>query len=153
MATGHLPGNIFMVCGLLIIASCLGNMNGYWLGLKAGRIMYIRKESRFFKRKHLAAAVAFYIKHGNWSLAAGLFFLIIRTFAPVVSGMIQLKFNRFVLFTFLGSALWIISFVMTGYLAGIMPFLKPYLKYLIIGIFLTVTTPAAIGIFKNLNKK
>ena len=99
MATGHLPGNIFMVCGLLIIASCLGNMNGYWLGLKAGRIMYIRKESRFFKRKHLAAAVAFYIKHGNWSLAAGLFFPIIRTFAPVVSGMIQLKFNRFVLFT------------------------------------------------------
>jgi membrane-associated protein len=152
IATGSLPGNIFTVCSLLIIASFLGNITGYGFGLKAGPIMYKRKESRFFKRKHLAAAESFYTKHGNIALAAGLFFPIIRTFAPIVAGMIKLDFRRFMLFTFIGSVLWIISFVMAGYLIGIMPFLKPYLKYIVIGIILTVTTPIIIGIIRNLNK-
>ena len=153
IATGDLPENIFIVCSLLIIAACLGNITGYWFGLKAGPILYRRKESRFFKRKHLDAAETFYKKNGNIALAAGLFFPIIRTFAPIVAGMIKLNFSRFVFFTLIGSVLWIISFVMSGYLIGIMPFLKPYLKYIIIGIILTVTTPVIIGIIRNLNKE
>ena len=153
IATGDLPENIFIVCSLLIIAACLGNITGYWFGLKAGPILYKRKESRFFKRKHLDAAEKFYKKNGNIALAAGLFFPIIRTFAPIVAGMIKLNFSRFVFFTLIGSVLWIVSFVMSGYLIGIMPFLKPYLKYIIIGIILTVTTPVIIGIIRNLNKE
>ena len=153
IATGNLPGNIFVVCGLLVIAACLGNITGYWFGLKAGPVLYKRKESRFFKRKHLNAAETFYKKHGNIALAAGLFFPVIRTFAPVVAGMIKLDFGRYVLFTFIGSLLWITSFVMAGYLVGIMPFLRPYLKYIIIGIILAVTTPVIIGIFRKLNKE
>ena len=153
IATGNLPGNIFVVCSILIIAACLGNITGYWFGLKAGPVLYKRKESRFFKRKHLNAAETFYKKHGNIALAAGLFFPVIRTFAPVVAGMIKLDFGRYVLFTFIGSLLWITSFVMAGYLVGIMPFLRPYLKYIIIGIILAVTTPVIIGIFRKLNKE
>jgi membrane-associated protein len=153
IATGDLPENIFIVCSLLIIASCLGSITGYWFGLKAGPMIYKRKESRFFKRKHLATAETFYNKHGNIALTVGLFFPIIRTFAPIVAGVIKLNFSRFVLFTFIGSVLWIASFVMAGYLIGIMPFLKPYLKYIIIGIILIVTTPVIIGIFRNLNKQ
>ncbi len=152
IATGNLPGNIFTLCLLLTVVSFLGNITGYGLGLKAGPIMYKRKESWFFKRKHLAAAETFYKKHGNMALTAGLFFPIIRTFAPIVAGMIKLDFLRFMLFTFIGSALWIISFVMAGYLIGIMPFLKPFLKYIVIGIILTVTTPVVIGIIRNFNK-
>lgn len=153
MATGDLPQNVFIVCSLLIIAACLGNITGYWFGVKAGAVLYKKKESRFFKRKHLDAAETFYKKHGNIALAAGLFFPVIRTFAPVVAGMIKLRFGRFVLFTFIGSLFWIVSFVMAGYIIGIMPFLKPYLKYIIMGIILAVTTPVIIGIFRNLNKE
>ena len=152
IATGDLPENMFIVCSLLIIASFLGNITGYWFGLKAGPKIYKWKESRFFKRKHLTAAETFYKKYGSIALASGLFFPVIRTFAPIVAGMIKLKFSRFMLFTFIGSALWITSFVMAGYLVGIMPFLKPYLKYIVIGIILTVTTPIIIGIFRNLNR-
>lgn len=152
VASGDLPQNIFIVCGLLIIASFLGNMTGYWIGLKAGPIMYKRKESRFFKRKHLGAAETFYNKYGNIALAAGLFFPIIRTFAPIVSGMIKLNFRRFMLYTFIGSVFWIISFVMAGYVLGAMPFLKPYLKYIIIAVILAVTAPTVVAIIRKLNK-
>ena len=150
VATGDLHENIFTVCGLLIIASELGNITGYWFGRKAGPLMYKRKESRFFKRRHLESAEAFYKKHGNIALAAGLFFPIIRTFSPIVAGVIKLDFRRFVLFTFLGSVLWIICFVVAGYLVGIMPFLKQYLKYIVIGIIVLVTIPTIIGIIRRL---
>ncbi|HUZ59437.1 MAG TPA: VTT domain-containing protein [Hanamia sp.] len=152
IATGNLPGNIFIICVVLTMASFLGNITGYGLGLKAGPIIYKQKESWYFKRKHLYAAETFYKKYGNIALAAGLFFPLIRTFAPVVAGMIQLNFRRFMLFTFIDSVLWIISFVMAGYLIGTMPFLKPYLKYIVIGIILSVTTSIIIGIVRTLNK-
>jgi len=151
IASGDLRENLFVVCSLLIIASVLGNITGYWFGWKAGPMMYKRRDSRFFKKKHLDKAEAFYKKYGHIALAAGLFFPIIRTFSPVVAGMIKLSFRRFVLSTFIGSLLWISTFVIAGYLVGIMPFLKQYLKYIVIGIILCVTTPILIGIVRNLS--
>ena len=82
VATGDLHENLFVVCSLLIISSVLGNILGYWLGWKAGPMMYKRRDSRFFKRRHLAKAEAFYKKYGNIALAGGLFFPVIRTFSP-----------------------------------------------------------------------
>lgn len=152
VATGDMHENLVIVCSILIIASVLGNVTGYWIGRKAGPMLYRRKESRFFKHKHLETTETFYKKYGNIALAAGLFFPIIRTFSPIVAGVIKLDLRRFVLFTFLGSVLWITCFVVAGYLVGIMPFLKQYLKYIVIGIILFVTTPIIIGIIKRLNK-
>ena len=151
VATGDLQENLFVVCSVLIIASVLGNITGYWIGWKAGPMMYKRTDSRYFKRKHLDKAEAFYRKYGNIALVAGLFFPIIRSFSPVVAGIIKLNFRRFLIFTFIGSVLWISTFVIVGYLVGIMPFLKPYLKYIVIGIILVVTTPILIGIIRKLN--
>ncbi|MDQ3551099.1 MAG: VTT domain-containing protein, partial [Bacteroidota bacterium] len=120
--------------------------------LKAGPIMYKKKDSRFFKEKYIITAKSFYEKYGNIALAAGPFFPIIRTFSPIIAGMIKLNFTSFVFFTFIGSVLWILSHVMAGYLLGTMPFLQPYLKYIVAGIILTVTTPIIIGIFRSFNK-
>jgi membrane-associated protein len=151
VATGDLHENLFIVCSLLIIAAVLGNITGYWFGWNAGPMMHKRRDSRFFKRKHLDKAEAFYKKYGDIALTAGLFFPIIRTFSPVVAGMIKLNFRRFVLFTFIGSVLWISTFVIAGYLVGSMPILKQYLKYFVIGFILLVTTPILVGIIRNLN--
>jgi membrane-associated protein len=114
--------------------------------------MYQRKESRFFKRTHLDKAEAFYRTYGNIALTAGMFLPIIRTFSPIVAGMIKLDLRRFLIFTFIGSVLWITSFVVAGYLVGIMPFLKPHLSYIVIGIILLVTLPSVIAIIRRLNK-
>lgn len=152
VANGDLHYNVFVVCGLLIIAAELGNITGYWFGRKTGPLLYKRKESKFFRQEHLKAAEKFYEKYGGIALAAGLFFPIIRTFSPIVSGIIKVDFKRFFLFTSVGSALYVASFVLSGYLLGSMPFLKPYLKYIIIAIIVVVTIPVIIRIvreFKN----
>ena len=151
VATGDLHENLFIVCSLLTTASVLGNIVGYWFGLKAGPTIYKRRDSSFYKRRYLEKAEAFYNKYGNIALAAGLFFPIIRTFSPIVGGVIKMNFSRFLLFTFIGSVLWISSFVITGYLVGVMPFLRQYLKYIVIGIIIGVTIPILVGIIRKLN--
>ena len=152
VATGALPNSIFAVCSLLVIASFLGNITGYWFGWKTGPLLYKRKDSRFFKKEHLQIAASFYKKYGGIALTAGLFFPIIRTFAPIVAGMIGIRLRRFMLFTFTGSVLWILSFVLAGYFLGSITVLKGYLNYIIIFIILAVTTPIIIGIIKRFKK-
>ncbi len=151
LATGELPWNIFLVSGLLILASVLGNMTGYWVGLRAGQLMYKREESRFFRRRHLEKADAFYKKYGRMTLITGMLLPVTRTFAPIVAGIIKLEFRSFLGFITLGSVLWVVSFLMTGYLIGSVPVLKPYLKYIIMGIIVAVTLPVISGIIRNFN--
>lgn len=151
-ATGVLHYDIFTICILLIIASVAGNLTGYWFGWKTGPLLYKRKDSRFFKRKHLITAESFYKKYGWLALTVGLYLPIIRTFASIVAGMVGLKFRRFILLTTTGSAVWILSFVLTGYFIGSSPYLKPWLTHIIIFFVVVVTIPLVIWIIKELRR-
>lgn len=149
VATGGLDYSLFLVCCLLIAASVLGNITGYWFGRKTGPLLYSREASRFFRKKHLQTTDAFYKKYGWLALTGGLFLPVIRTFASIAAGIIKLDFRRFLLLTFSGSVLWILSFVPVGYLIGSRPFLKPWLKYIVPAFILIVTLPIIIRMIKE----
>jgi len=151
-ATGVLHYDIFIICILLIIASIAGNLTGYWFGWKAGPLLYKRKDSKFFKKRHLTTAESFYKKYGWLALTLGLYLPIIRTFASVVAGMVKLNFRPFLLLTTAGSTVWILSFVLVGYFIGSQPWLKPWLNYIVIGFILAVTIPLVIWLIKELKK-
>jgi len=137
---------------MLVLASVFGSITGYGFGRKGGPLLYRREDSRFFRRQYFTSTEAFYEKHGPLTCIAGYFLPIIRTFAPVVAGIVKMNFRRFVLFTFAGSVLWIIIFVSTGYFIGSRPFLKPWLKYIVIGFILFVTVPLIFRI-KGITKR
>ncbi|MDQ3681946.1 MAG: VTT domain-containing protein [Bacteroidota bacterium] len=149
-ATGDLPYNIFTIYSVLIMASVLGSVTGYGFGRKAGPMLYRREDSRFFRRQYLISTETFYKRYGVLTCIASYFLPIIRTFAPVVAGMIKINFRRFVLLTFAGSVIWIVSFVSAGYFIGSRPFLRPWLKYIVIGFILVVTVPLLIRIIKGI---
>ena len=50
---------------LIIIASFLGNVVGFWFGFKTGPLMYERKETWLFRKKHLIRAKEFYDQYGK----------------------------------------------------------------------------------------
>jgi membrane-associated protein len=151
-ATGGLHYDIVIICSLLILASVLGNLTGYWFGRKTGPLLYKKKDSRFYKKQHLATAETYYKKYGWLALTLGMYLPIIRTFAPIVAGIVRLNFRRFILLVFAGSVLWISSFVLAGYFIGSRPFLKPWLKYIVIVFVLAVTIPLIIWTSKELRK-
>lgn len=148
IAAGALDYSLIAACILLVGASILGNITGYAFGWKVGPALHDRPDGRFFKQRYVTKAENFLTKYGGPALAIGLFLPIVRTFAPIVSGMSQLKLRRFIPYITTGSIAWIVSFVLSGYLIGSRPFLKPYLPYVIVGIIIVVTIPIVIRIVK-----
>jgi len=86
------------------------------------------------------------------ALTLGLYLPIIRTFASIVAGMVRLNWRRFLLLTSAGSTVWILSFVLAGYFIGNMPWLKPWLNYIVIGFILIVSIPLVVWLIKELRK-
>src|SRR4030095_8592984 len=70
----------------LSICAVVGDAVGFWIGSKAGPALFKRNDSRFFKRKHLERAHAFYEKYGGKTIVIARFVPIVRTFAPTVAG-------------------------------------------------------------------
>ena len=151
-ATGDLHYDIYTTCSLLILASVMGNITGYWFGRKTGPLLYRKKDSKFFRKQHLVTAESFYKKYGWLALTLGLYLPVIRTFASIVAGIIRLDFRRFILLAFSGSVVWILSFVLAGYFIGSRPVLKPWLKYIVLGFVLAVTIPLIIWTTRELTK-
>jgi len=152
IATGVLDYDLFTFCALLVLASVSGNLTGYWFGWKAGPMLYKRKDSKFFRKRHLTTADSFYKKYGWLALTLGLYLPIIRTFASIVAGIVRLNFRRFIVLVLLGSVVWIVSFVSAGYFIGSRPFLKPWLKYIVIAFIVIVTIPLILWTGKELRK-
>jgi membrane-associated protein len=151
-ATGNLLPSVFTVCLLLTLSSVAGSLAGYGIGRSLGKFFYTRKESRFFRRSFLIATEKFYEKYGFLALPGAYFLPIVRTFAPILAGIIKVKFYRFLLLNIIGSVIFISVFVLTGYLIGSLPFLQPFLKYIIAIFLLAVTVPLVVKIVKEMRK-
>ena len=152
IATGQLEYDLFTVCSCSVFACVAGCCTGYWFGRKTGTLLYEKSDSRFFKQKHLRAADTFYKKYGQLALTAGLLFPIIRTFSPIVAGIVKMNFSRFLLFVFIGSLLWVPPFVLAGYFIGSVPAFKDYAPYIISVFLIAITTPVVIRIIKEIKK-
>ncbi|MCO4291283.1 VTT domain-containing protein [Solitalea sp. MAHUQ-68] len=137
----------------VIIAGILGNTVGYWFGLKAGPSLFKKKDTFFFKQKHLHAAKEFYEKRGAGMIVLARFLPIIRTFAPIVAGIVQMDSKKFVFYNILGCIGWVASMVLGGYFLGqAFPWLRNHLELIVIGLVVITTTPVIIGYLKTRTK-
>jgi membrane-associated protein len=110
--------NLVVIMLLLICASMLGDWSGYLLGRRAGPTIFNRPDSRFFKQEHLQRTKAFYEKHGGKTIIYAKFVPIIRTFAPFVAGVANMRYLRFLSFDIFGGVGWVFSMTILGYLLG-----------------------------------
>ncbi|MCW3107985.1 MAG: DedA protein [Segetibacter sp.] len=100
---------------LVIIASVLGNMVGYWFGYRYGSKLFEKKDSILFKKKYLYKAHDFYEKYGKATIFIAKFLPILRTFAPIVAGIVKMEKGAFTLFNIFGSAAWVLSMMLGGH--------------------------------------
>lgn len=114
---GH-PLNIHLFVAAIALMAILGDSTGYAFGHKVGRKLFLKPNSRFFKKKYLEQAEQFYQKHGSLTIVLARFVPIVRTFAPIVAGASRMHYNTFLLFNIVGGALWAAIFTYLGYFAG-----------------------------------
>ena len=130
---------------LIAMAGILGNFVGYWFGKKSGPMLYKKEDSFFFKKKHLENARKFYEKNGALTIIAARFLPIIRTFVPIVAGMVKMDSKKFTLYNIIGSFAWVFSMMFAGLILGKQfPWIKERLEIIVIVIILVTTLPVIL---------
>ncbi len=138
--TKNLDVNIFLLLFSITIAAILGNTVGYISGKIFGKKLFEKDDSFFLKKRHLEKTKLFYEKYGATSIVAGRFLPIVRTFAPILAGTIDMNFWKFNLFNLIGAFLWVWTLIPLGYFLGKeYPQLINEIEYIIIGFFLITT--------------
>jgi membrane-associated protein len=138
---------------LVILASVIGNIVGYWFGYKAGPLIYERKETWLFRKKHLLRAQEFYNQRGKATIFLAKFLPIIRTFAPIVAGIVKMERNTFIFYNLIGSIAWVSSMMLGGYyletwVSSRFGFsLARHIELIAIGIIMVTTLPVLWKIF------
>ncbi|HEX9513801.1 MAG TPA: VTT domain-containing protein [Puia sp.] len=139
----------------VLVSACgiIGNTLGYWFGKKSGPFLFHRKDSLFFKQKYLYQAKEFYDKHGGQAIVFARFLPIIRTFAPVIAGIVAMDRKKFIVYNIVGCLAWVFAMLFAGHYLDklfLMKFgfdLKKHLEVIVIGIIVITTFPVLYKIF------
>lgn len=113
---GHLDMKILIP--LLIVAAITGDATGYTIGRRAGPLLFVRDDARFFKRRYMEEARAFFDRHGGKAITISRFMAIIRSFVPSVAGAVGMPYAKFTAYNVAGGVLWVISMTFAGYFIG-----------------------------------
>jgi len=147
--------DLLVLLGLISLCGILGNIVGYWTGRKVGPAMYTWKDRFLFKKKYLYQADEFYKKHGAIAIIGARFLPFIRTFAPIVAGIVQMDRKKFYSLNIIGCAAWVFSMLFGGFFLQkwvweLFNFdLKEHLEIIVLGIVLVTTAPVLIKMFSK----
>ncbi len=145
--------NIWILIPLLTLAAILGDSAGYWFGARVGVKFFERKDSRFFRQEYLERARDFYQHHGVLAIVLARFLPIIRTFAPIVAGIVQMRYRTFFMYNVMGALLWGAGVTFIGYYLGEkVPGIEKYLTPIILLIILATCIPVVREYLRQ-NKK
>jgi membrane-associated protein len=151
--------DLFVLWGLISVAGILGNAVGYWTGRKVGPAMFTWRDRFLFKKRYLYQAKEFYDKHGAVAIVGARFLPFIRTFAPIVAGIVQMDRRKFHFFNVVGCIAWVFSMIFSGYFLQkwiLRQFgfdLKDHLELIVLGIVLVTTAPVIIKMFTGRKPK
>jgi len=150
--------DLFVLWGLISVFGILGNVVGYWTGRKVGPAMFNWRDRFLFKKRYLYQAKEFYDKHGAVAIVGARFLPFIRTFAPIVAGIVQMDRKKFHFFNVVGCITWVFSMVFSGYFLQKWIYkqfgfdLKDHLELIVLGIVLVTTAPVIIKMFTGRKK-
>jgi membrane-associated protein len=157
LAAGALAAKGVFDLSILLFGISILSILAYWLNYGVGFYCapWIRglPDKFFYKRKYLDKTQAFYEKYGAWAIVIGRFLPLVRTFAPLLAGIVRMRFHRFTLVNALGGLVWGMGMVLAGYgLATAAPGILDHMGWLLIGIILLSVSPAIVAVVKRIRK-
>ncbi|GAB4011637.1 DedA family protein [Spirosoma sp. KCTC 42546] len=157
--SGVFAGTKLLNVPLLLLLACifgaavLGSLTGYLTGYYFGAKIKNRPDSLFFKQKYIDNTRAAFVRYGNGALIISRFLPVVRTFAPLLAGLIHMPFQFFMLYNVVGGAIWVLTLVGGGFYFGErFPGIVDYVQYIII-FFLAITTFTVIKGYLNARKE
>lgn len=153
---GFLAGQHFFSIPILVsglfVSAVLGNITGYEFGRRIGPKLFSREDSFLFKKQHVLKAQNFYEHHGPKMILLARFMPIVRTFAPIVAGVANMRYRTFLIYNILGAFIWTVSLVFLGYFLGSVIDVDRYLLPIILLIIFLSFLPGIISYIKERRK-
>jgi membrane-associated protein len=140
--------DLALVIVLLTVAAILGDSVNYAIGARVGPRVF-HEQSRFLNRRHLERTHAFYERYGAKTIVIARFVPIVRTFAPFVAGIGQMRYTRFLFYNVAGGAGWIVILVAGGYLFGNIPVVRRNFSLVIFAIIVLSILPALVEVARQ----
>lgn len=155
---GFLASQGFLDLGLLMavtfVAAVLGDNVGYSLGNKFGPKVFSKDDSFFFNKDHLERSERFYARHGGKTIILARFMPVVRTFAPILAGVGNMRYPVFFVYNLIGGALWALGLPLLGYYLGsTIPDIDRYLLPIIAVIVLISILPALLHLLRNKGRR
>ena len=142
-----------LVIALLSAAAILGDSVNYAIGATIGPRVFRRDGVRFLNRRHLERTHEFYERYGAKTIVIARFVPIVRTFAPFVAGIGQMRYARFLFYNVAGGVGWIVILVMGGYLFGNIPMVRRNFSLVIFAIIVLSILPALIEVARQRRRR
>ncbi|HMT27809.1 MAG TPA: DedA family protein [Bacteroidia bacterium] len=117
-STENFDVNIYLLLFSATLVAVMGNITGYATGKYFGKRLFAKKDSLFFRQKHLELTRNYFLKYGGVALVIGRFLPILRTFAPIMAGVTEINFVKFNLYNILGATIWVWTLIPLGFLLG-----------------------------------
>ena len=134
--------NPWILIPLVTVAAILGDNAGYWFGRKVGIRLFLRPDSRWFHHRHLERAKRFYDSYGARAIFLGRFVPIVRTFAPIVAGVVEMNYKAFLNYNIAGALAWAAGVTFLGfYLGAKVPIVGQYLTEIVVLIIIITFLP------------
>lgn len=150
--TGTLAVPLLLLMGCIFGAAVAGALLGYGTGYFFGTKLQNRPDSLFFKQEYITNTRKTFERYGSQALIVARFLPIVRTFAPLLAGIIHMNLGRFMAYNILGGAIWTFVLVGGGYYFGVQfPWIINYVHWVIL-FFLGVTTFTVIRGYLNARK-
>lgn len=149
IASGAISMNIYLACLILFIAAVVGNITGYWIGLKAGPPLFSRPDSRLFKQEYVEHTHRFFNKYGARAIIMARFVPVVRTFITATAGIARMPFGRYVLFSAIGGLIWAVGVTLAGYFLGNIEFVKKNLELILILVVFVSVVPIIFEFIKH----
>lgn len=146
-ASGQLPLTATII--VIALAAIAGDNVGYQIGRRFGRQLFDRPDSVIFKQRYVAEAEAFFKRFGDQTMLLAHFVPIVRTFAPPLAGIAEMRFKQFVLFDAIGDCAWALIVTLIGYWFGSrIPDLDRYILLGVAAVMLFSLGPALYQLVK-----
>ena len=141
--------NLGTTLPLLLAAAVLGDAVNYTIGRTLGPKVFTAENSRLLNKKHLLRTQEFYERYGGKTIIIARFVPIVRTFAPFVAGIGQMRYRRFVAFNLIGALLWVGLILPIGYAFGNLPVIKRNFSIVLFAIIGISLLPAVIELLRE----
>lgn len=150
--------DLFVITFLVTMMGICGNILGYWVGKKSGNYLFEKEDTFWYKKKYLIQSQLFFEKYGSKTVVIARFFPIVRTFVPVLAGMVNMEIKKFMIFNVVGAVAWSFILMFSGYYLYTIFLdkfgldLKHYIEYIILIIVIVTTIPFVVKLIKRKKK-